>query len=90
MIPPQLEFPALTRFGARQAFVEEAVAQCNRPEAGQRKPAEKLQKELSAIDKALRERQKRQGATVQEVLAEAVKQKGSHTSVAEPAMPADP
>ncbi|KAL8287641.1 hypothetical protein RQP46_003499 [Phenoliferia psychrophenolica] len=53
-----------------ETCVEEAVAKCNRPPVGQRKSGAALQKELATLEKALRERQKRQGASVEQILAE--------------------
>ncbi|GAA5927901.1 uncharacterized protein JCM15063_006030 [Sporobolomyces koalae] len=48
----------------------QALTICTRPQVDKRKGAKKLQKEIDSIEKALKEREKRQGATLEQILEE--------------------
>ncbi|GAA5956654.1 hypothetical protein JCM3765_005693 [Sporobolomyces pararoseus] len=55
-----------------QERLEQASSICERPEnpSGKRKTPERLQREIEAIERALKERAKRQGATVEQIIEE--------------------
>ncbi|GAA5938070.1 hypothetical protein JCM10213_000824 [Rhodosporidiobolus nylandii] len=54
----------------REERIEQATAICERPQLEKFRDARKLQKEIDGIEKALREREKRQGASIEQILAE--------------------
>ncbi|GAA5889489.1 hypothetical protein JCM8208_001041 [Rhodotorula glutinis] len=49
---------------------EQASAVCARPPAGKHKESKKLQKEIETVERALKEREKRQGASIEQILEE--------------------
>lgn len=52
-----------------------AIEICPRPEVAKPKDAKKLQKEIDQIERALKEREKRQGASIEQILEELEKRK---------------
>ncbi|GAA5854087.1 hypothetical protein JCM9279_004378 [Rhodotorula babjevae] len=49
---------------------EQASAVCERPRTGKQKESKKLQKEIETVERALKEREKRQGASIEQILEE--------------------
>ncbi|CEQ43019.1 SPOSA6832_04907 [Sporobolomyces salmonicolor] len=50
--------------------MEQASAVCPRPQVEKTKDAKRLQKEIESIEKALKERERRQGASIEQILEE--------------------
>ncbi|GAA5878570.1 hypothetical protein JCM1840_007454 [Sporobolomyces johnsonii] len=50
--------------------MEQASAVCQRPQVEKTKDAKRLQKEIDSIEKALKERERRQGASIEQILEE--------------------
>lgn len=60
-----LPTPSLTRYA--QEMIEQAASICERPVVEKKKSADKLTQEIATINKALKEREKRQGASVDQI-----------------------
>ncbi|BGP23866.1 DNA repair protein rad18 [Rhodotorula toruloides] len=59
----------------RQERYDMAIEICPRPEVTKPKDAKKLQKEIDQIERALKEREKRQGASIEQILEELEKRR---------------
>lgn len=53
-----------------QTRIEQASAVCERPTNGRQQDSKKLQKEIETVERALKEREKRQGASIEQILEE--------------------